>query len=181
MQHNCKKWHLESQISFISTIRFYESIYLGQMDNKEKGVIKGFIKRHIVPKGILLFHSPYIADNAKQLTLPLATKVHDDLSDCMCFPSCLKVSVDSQDGISATFGKRLVEWYLGKDEIEGTQEFLENARNILINERSQKVEERRLQNKKNRKKNRREQKLKINSKIESIDDSIKKMVSQNSC
>ena len=166
---------IESQISFISTIRFYESIYLGQMENNERGVLKSFLKRHIVPKGILLFHSPYLVDDNRKLTLPLKMKVHDGLDDFVCFSSCTGACVERKNRCN-----RFVEWYLGKDENEGSEEFLENARNILIKERSKKVDERRRKYLRERKKERRDKKEMMSSKIESMNESLKIFCKQHS-
>jgi len=171
---------IESQVSFISTIKFYESIYLGQMENKESGFVKTFIKRHIVPKGILLFHSPYLQRNDKRLTLPIMTKVNEGLNNCLCFPFNLNSSSDYEYGFLSRFCNILVSWYLGKDENEGSEEFLENARNILIDERSKKVEKRRRDNLWKRKKDRRDKKEEMNTKIKSIDEAVKRMSSQSS-
>ena len=171
---------IESQISFISTIKFYESIYLGQMENKESGFVKTFIKRHIVPKGILLFHSPYLQQNDKKLTLPITTKVNEGLNNCLCFPFNLNSSSEYEDGFLSRFCNIFVSWYLGKDENEGSELFLENARNILINERSKKVEKRRRDNLWKRKKDRRDKKEEMNNKIKSIDEAVKRMSPQSS-
>ena len=121
-----------------------------------------------------MFHSPYLVDDNRKLTLPLNTKVHDNLDDFVCFSSCPGASVERKNRCN-----RFVEWYLGKDENEGSEEFLENARNILIKERSKKVEERRRKFLRERKKERRDKKEIMSSKIESIEESLNTFCKEN--
>ena len=135
---------VESQISFISTIRFYESMYIGQMKNKKKSWLKTFINTHFVPKGILLFHSPYIGEH--KLTFPIKVKTYNESSNFTCCPSSWIRSNEFQEECSANCCTKILKWFLGKNENDGNDEFLEKARKIVIREKQRKVEERRKNN-----------------------------------
>ena len=142
------------------------------MKNNEKSKFKKFINDYLVPKGILLFHSPYLGDDDQILTLPLKTKRPDNFENFFCCTSDCKYLTASQEDDYQGMCAYMVNWYLRKTENEGSEEFLEKARDILIEERSRKVEERRRKNMKHRKSQRREQKAAMRTRIERIEAQI---------
>ena len=161
---------IESQISFISTVRFYESIYIGQMKNENKSWLKTFINSHFIPRGILFFHSPYVGEHDHTLTFPIKAKTYNETSNVKTNVSKTNVEYECQDECSASCCTKILKWYLGKNENEGNGEFLENGRNIVIQEKLKKVAER-------REKNLKEQKMKRKQRIKDMSNSIQSIES----
>ena len=140
---------IENQVSFINTIRFFESLYIGQMQRfiddtevqEHRSPFKQFFHHHVVPKGILLFHSPYLKDG-RSLVFPLRKQTTTESNYGQT--KVLKNTKDSSD----SYMNRIRKWFsLGVVyENVGSEEFLNEARNILINERTVRIEARRQKN-----------------------------------
>ena len=137
---------IENQVSFINTIRFFESLYVGQMQRfiddsdikAHHSPFKQFFHQHIVPKGILLFHSPYLKDG-RSLAFPLRKQVTNHMTDNQNngLPDRNHPPESCFSTVRKLFSLGIIY------ENVGGEEFLEDARNILIHERSVRVESRR--------------------------------------
>ena len=135
---------IENQVCFINTLRFFESLYICQIQrftfvDDKNSCLKRFFHRHIVPKGILLFHSPYLS--GKILTFPLRKQFEEitEKKETSVEQTCSSVC----DGFNSA-----ITWFSSSILYEnvGSDEFLNDARNILIQERSRRVDERRQKN-----------------------------------
>ena len=137
---------IENQVSFINTIRFFESLYIGQMQRfindseieEDHSSFKKFFHHHIVPKGILLFHSPYLRDG-RSLAFPLRKQTASETKF-----NTMNSYRDNNRTSDSLLGK-IRKWVsMGVIyENVGSEEFLNDARNIMIHERSLRVESRR--------------------------------------
>ena len=135
---------IENQVCFINTIRFFESLYVGQIQKiitteNKTSCLKRFVHRYVLPKGLLLFQSPYLVDN--MLSFPIREDLIENSGG-------IKITKQEEGKSSCNCLKVIIDWYsLGiMYENIGTEEFLNDARNILIRERSRKVEARREKN-----------------------------------
>ena len=99
---------------------------------------KQFFHHHVVPKGILLFHSPYLKDE-RSLVFPLRKQVANEVTDNQ--KNSLRNGNDPPDSCFSQVRK----WFSPSIIYEnvGCEEFLDDARNILIHERSARIESRR--------------------------------------
>ena len=124
---------IESQISIINNIRYFETVYLdlGQMQccscfNENWSIIRMF---KVVPKKVFLFMSPHVKDTA--LTFPLKLDSN-------------KVKKRATWGSAQCHenqGNLFVAWLKGRDINVGTEDFLVKAREILVKLRAQKINE----------------------------------------
>ena len=165
---------ISSQITFIKTIQYFESVYIGHMGwvklfNKMFPALTSFIESHLVPRGLLIFYSPYINDEMK-LTFPLRQQ--------QLLFNCLRSNErgsendccgDNNEYSFITLLKEKFESLFGDDENYGSEEFLENARKILIQEKLNKMKRRREELEKKRKKKRKE---KRDERIKNIEDIV---------
>ena len=105
---------------------------------KDRSPLKQFFHQHIVPKGILLFHSPYLRDG-RSLVFPLRKQTAPETN------YSAKNAYRNITSSSESFIGKILKWFsLGVIyENVGSEEFLSDARNILIHERSLRVESRR--------------------------------------
>ena len=140
------------------------------MQNESKSWLKTFINRHFVPRGILFFHSPYVGEHDQTLTFPIKAKTFNETSSLSCCPNSWKSFKECQGECSASCCTNFLKWYLGRNEHEGSDEFLENARNIVIQEKQIKVDNR-------RQKNLTEQKMRRKKRIKDMSNSIKSIES----
>jgi hypothetical protein len=121
---------IESQISFIETIRYFESVYLdtgkipyimGKGINEDPLMINKFFTKHVIPMKLFLFHSKYLK-GTKTLTLPLES--------------------EEIEPTSGSYFLRIKNW-LTTDEVNyGCEDFLSKARKILIRLKKTKERER---------------------------------------
>ena len=122
---------IENQVSLIDTIRLFELLYIGENEKIDfaddpyscsKNFFMRFIYRFIVPKGIFLFNSSYLENKNKILTFPLERKT----------PS-LSIKLKEK--------KESDSRYISDDV---SKDFLNDAREILIQERKRRIETRKL-------------------------------------
>ena len=120
---------IENQISLIDTIRLFELLYIGEKQKIDitddpcscnKNIFLRFIYRFVIPKGIFLFNSSHLEN--KSLTFPITRKM-----------PCPLRRFQRNDNLDCK--------YL-TDNV--TEEFLNDAREILIQERKRRIEARRL-------------------------------------
>ena len=120
---------IENQISLIDTIRLFELLYIGEKQKIDitddpyscnKNIFLRFIYRFVIPRGIFLFNSSHLEN--KSLTFPIIRKMPCPLR---------KFKKDDDSGCK----------YL-TDNV--TEEFLNDAREILIQERKRRIEARKL-------------------------------------
>ena len=131
--------------------------------------LTSFIESHLVPRGLLIFYSPYINDEMK-LTFPL--KQQELLFNCLWSNergSENDCCGDNNEYSFVTLLKEKFESLFGDDENYGSEEFLENARKILIQEKLNKMKRRREELEKKRKKKRKE---KRDERIKNIEDIV---------
>ena len=171
---------ISCQITFINTIQYFESVYIGHMGwvrfvHKICPALDCFLKRYLIPRGLLLFHSPYMKKDEKRVTFPL--KNQKQLLD-FCLPnSSRKQSISSISEITET--SSYIKYFTQKfykifeyDENFGSEDFLENARKILIQEKSKKMKRRREEMEQRRRKRRQEVKEKRMKNVENILDNM---------
>ena len=123
---------IESQISIIETIRYFESVYLDAgklswyLGNIKWFNSRKFFRKHLIPMKLFLFGSRFVPDN--ELTMPL------------------KESRKHQEGKKYNWWKssywRIQDWFLRTDENYGSERFLCKARKILIRLKKAKEAER---------------------------------------
>ena len=125
---------IESQISIINNIRYFETVYLdlGRMQsclccNEKWKIIQIF---NVVPKKVFLFMAkPHVKD--MELTFPL--KVNTTIEE--------KRATWRGAHYSEKRGNKFIAWLKGGDINFGTEEFLVKAREILVKLRAQKINE----------------------------------------
>ena len=166
---------ISSQITFIKTIQYFESVYIGHVKwvrflQKINPKLKSFLKKHFVPRGLLVFHSPYMKDKEMKLSLPLKQQklIFDCGSKHVC---CNKGNGDQEVNRNTSknsYCSRIIEKLFGNDENYGSKEFLDHAREILIQEKLDKIKRGREDMKQKRKKKRQEDKEKRMKNIEKI-------------
>ena len=137
--------------------------------------LTSFINRHLVPKGLLVFHSPYL-NNDMKLTFPL--KQQQLLFSC--FQSndrcperdCNRNEHEDTFHIINVLKEKFENWF-GDDENYGSEEFLQKARDILIQEKLNKMKRRREELEKKRRKKKQE---KRDERIKSIEAMLRKSI-----
>ena len=138
---------IESQVSFIETIRYFESVYLDAgklpffmekyMDKDGFGFNKLF-RNHIMPTKLFIFSSKYTDDF--RLTLPLEeTETTSDRVFKTLSRLCNKKEIKS------SFLFKLKNWFSREKSNYGSEEFLDKARTILIRLKRAKVRDRKQQ------------------------------------
>ena len=134
-------------------------------------VLDCFFQRYLIPKGLLLFSSPYMNNEEIRLTFPLTNQ--KQWIDC-CFSNSTRY-VRNNSGCEVIepttnvgYFKQKFRKMFGYDENFGSEDFLENARNILIKEKRNKMERRRQEMEQRRRKKRREEKEKRMKRVESL-------------
>ena len=111
---------IQSQISRIETMRYFESVYLSagkisyfvSKDSTNHDCLNNFFRKYLLPTKLFLFQSTYLSSN-KRLTFPLKEEVREKHN---CVPCLLYIKC----------------WLTSKDINSGSEVFLEKARNILI-------------------------------------------------
>ena len=169
---------ISSQITFIKTIQYFESVYIGHMGwirllRKICPALTSFIGTHLVPKGLLVFHSPYMNDEMK-LTFPL--KQQKLLFGCFqsgerCSDQSCNRSKHEDSFHKTNILRQKFESLLGDDENYGSEEFLQKARDILIKEKLNKMKRRREELEKKRRRKRQE---KRDQRIKSIEEILRR-------
>ena len=123
---------IENQICLIDTIRLFELLYIGEKQKIQfpderytcnKNFFLRFIYRFIVPKGIFLFNSNYLKN--KTLTFPLRRTI-----------PCPLRNRNSENHEKGSVWSNITD--------KGSEEFLNDARKILIQERKRRIEARRM-------------------------------------
>ena len=143
-----KDSRIESQVSFINTIRYFESVYLDiglmRCTQKKGTCLNTFFQKRVVPMKMFVFQNPYLQGEMK-LTLPLKERPMSDKILSIC-PCCSKDNTGCCKGypFQNFYLKVVCEWFLGGDENIGSEDFLANARNILIQLKQSAVNDRKL-------------------------------------
>ena len=171
---------ISSQITFINTIQYFESVYIGHVKwvrflHKIFPRLETFVKNYLIPRGLLVFYSPYMKNDelgkSMKLTLPLPTqKLLFDFgsSSSTCCDRELGPATDNVNSTYVDYLTQISETLFGTDDNFGSKEFLENARNILRQEKLSKIKRRREELEQRRKKKKRVAKEKRMKHIENI-------------
>ena len=148
---------IESQISIINNIRYFESVYLdlGRIQHipclRSDSFFSNFLRKNIVPKKVFLFGS-YVTD--PEVTFPLSQQSRKQQSryqtqygrkESLEGKFIRNIGIDSDipnahdnNGACA----KLLDWLHGGDENYGTEEFLVKAREIIIHLKTSTIQER---------------------------------------
>ena len=129
-----------------------------------------FVIQDIIQPKVFLFHSAYLTD--MKLTLPLAEQQSTSSKKLSIhFHGSKKCKGQKRQ---SNVVERVVAWFLGEDENSGSEDFLANARKILIQERSFKVQQRKREMKQKTKKEMKEEIRRMSIKVSSLQEIVER-------
>jgi hypothetical protein len=134
---------IESQISIIDNIRYFENVYLhlGRMECLQclnnNFLLRKFVLEHMGPRKVSIFDSKYVEE--KKLCFPLNDARSENQSNRSTFVRCLNSSDKSKKDKCTKF----IKWATGGDENYAAEAFLTKSREILMDLFSSNIRKRR--------------------------------------